>query len=293
MIRQIGIPAFFCSFSSADLRWSEIVESIMMQQGIAVNADELSWDEKCKILRSNPVTAARMFDHRFHLFLKTVIMSDAHPIGKVKDYFYRVEFQQRGSPHTHCLFWIEDAPLFEEDEDQKVIDFVDKYITCSIPSVDVDPELHKIVNAVQQHSKHHSKSCKKKGTNCRFNFPRPPSVHSFISRPTTDKDLTESDIKVYKDKLETVWKEIKDSELDDISTEKLFEKAGLSQKEFEKCFQYVTSRNTIVLKRKKTECFTNQYNAHLLRAWDANMDIQFVLDVFSCVVYIIKLYKQI
>ncbi|VDI23951.1 Hypothetical predicted protein [Mytilus galloprovincialis] len=70
MIRQIGIPAFFCSFSSADLRWSEIVESIMMQQGIAVNADELSWDEKCKILRSNPVTAARMFDHRFHLFLK-------------------------------------------------------------------------------------------------------------------------------------------------------------------------------------------------------------------------------
>ncbi|VDI59074.1 Hypothetical predicted protein [Mytilus galloprovincialis] len=288
MIRQIGIPAFFCSFSAADLRWSEIIESIMMQQGIAVNADELSWDEKCKILRCNPVTAARMFDHRFHLFLKTVIMSDAHPIGKVKDYFYRVEFQQRGSPHTHCLFWIEDAPKFEEDEDQKVIDFVDKYITCSVPSVDVDPELHKIVNAVQQHSKHHSKSCKKKGTNCRFNFPRPPSVHSFISRPTTEKDLTESDIKVCKNKLETVWKEIKDSELDDLSTEKLFEKAGLSQKEFEKCFQHVTSRNTIVLKRKKTECFTNQYNAHLLRAWDANMDIQFVLDVFSCVVYIIS-----
>ncbi|XP_063411592.1 uncharacterized protein LOC134694510 [Mytilus trossulus] len=288
MIRQIGIPAFFCSFSSADLRWSEIVESIMMQQGIAVNAKELSWDEKCKILRSNPVTAARMFDHRFHLFLKTVIMSDAHPIGKVKDYFYRVEFQQRGSPHTHCLFWIEDAPKFEVDEDQQVIDFVDKYITCSMPSPDEDPELHKIVNAVQQHSKNHSKSCKKKGTNCRFNFPRPPSVHSFISRPVTEKDLTESDIKISKDKLETVWKEIKDSELDDISTDKLFEKAGISQEEFVKCFQYVTSRNTIVLKRKKTECFTNQYNAHLLRAWDANMDIQFVLDVFSCVVYIIS-----
>ena len=56
-------------------------------------------------------------------------MSDAHPIGKVKDYFYRVEFQQRGSPHTHCLFWIEYAPKFEVDDDQQVIDFVDKYIT--------------------------------------------------------------------------------------------------------------------------------------------------------------------
>ncbi|CAG2223482.1 unnamed protein product [Mytilus edulis] len=170
--------------------------------------------------------------------------------------------------------------LFKSDED--------KYITCSIPSPDEDPELHKIVNAVQQHSKHHSKSCKKKGTNCRFNFPRPPSVHSFISRPVTENDLTELDIKISKDKLENVWKEIKDSELDDISTDKLLEKAGISQEEFVKCFQYVTSRNTIVLKRKKTECFTNQYNAHLLRAWDANMDIQFVLDVFSCVVYIIS-----
>ncbi|CAG2187940.1 unnamed protein product [Mytilus edulis] len=85
--------------------------------------------------------------------------------------------------------------LFKSDED--------KYITCSIPSPDEDPELHKI--AVQQHSKHHSKSCKKKGTNCRFNFPRPHSVHSFISRPVTEKDLTESDIKISKDKLETVW----------------------------------------------------------------------------------------
>ena len=53
-----------------------------------------------------------MFDKRFHTFLKDVIMSKAKPIGKVKDYFYRVEFQQRGSPHTHCLFWIENAKAF-------------------------------------------------------------------------------------------------------------------------------------------------------------------------------------
>ena len=25
----------------------------------------------------------------------------------VKDYFYRVEFQQRGAPHIHCLLWLE------------------------------------------------------------------------------------------------------------------------------------------------------------------------------------------
>ena len=32
------------------------------------------------------------------------------PIGEIKDYFWRVEFQQRGSPHIHSLWWVEDAP---------------------------------------------------------------------------------------------------------------------------------------------------------------------------------------
>lgn len=43
-----------------------------------------------------------------------------------------------------------------------------------------------------------------------------------------------------------------------------------------------------MLKRQVDEIFTNQYNKHLLRAWNANMDIQYILDAFSCVVYIIS-----
>lgn len=175
MIRQLGIPQFCCSFSSADFRWTEIVESIMKQQFDTRNVEDLTWNEKCQILRSNPVTVARMFDHRFHTFLKYVILSDAKPIGKVIDYFYRIEFQQRGSPHTHCIFWIEDAPKFEENSDEEVVEFIDRYVTCEIPDQTEDRELHDIVMAVQQHSKNHSKTCKKRGTVCRFNFPRPPS----------------------------------------------------------------------------------------------------------------------
>ncbi|XP_052683843.1 uncharacterized protein LOC128164141 [Crassostrea angulata] len=34
--------------------------------------------------------------------------------------------------------------------------------------------------------------------------------------------------------------------------------------------------------------WTNQYNPCLLKSWDANMDIQYVLDPFSCIVYIIS-----
>ncbi|XP_063446963.1 uncharacterized protein LOC134726488 [Mytilus trossulus] len=309
MIRQLGIPTFFASFSSADFRWKEIIETILKQQGDIRKFDELTWDEKCKVLCSNPVTPARMFDRRFKRFLKDVIMSDAQPIGHVIDYFYRVEFQQRGSPHTHCLFWVEDAPKFNEDEDDIVTEFVDKYITCKLPLETEDSELKDIVTTVQQHSKTHSKSCRKKGTVCRFNFPRPPSEKTFISRPPKDDeeecsvaDDTDEDVDddvVEKPKsgissleakkiLESLWAVIKDCEKENLTTTELFIRAGVSQEDFQECFRSVTYRNTVVLKRNKNEMFINQYNPHLLKAWDANMDIQYILDAYSCVVYIIS-----
>ena len=38
------------------------------------------------------------------LFIQDVLRSDVMPIGEITDYFYRVEFQQRGSPDIHGLF---------------------------------------------------------------------------------------------------------------------------------------------------------------------------------------------
>ena len=45
--------------------------------------------------------------------MKYLINSQEHPIGKVKDFFYRVEFKIRGSCHypvTTYFFWIENIP---------------------------------------------------------------------------------------------------------------------------------------------------------------------------------------
>ena len=41
----------------------------------------------------------------------------------VSSYFYRVEFQQRGAPHVHCLLWLEDdegnpAPTFWSSDEE-------------------------------------------------------------------------------------------------------------------------------------------------------------------------------
>jgi len=43
---------------------------------------------------------------------------------------------------------------------------------------------------------------------------------------------------------------------------------------------------TIFLKRNPNEIHINNYNGDCLTAWRANMDIQYVLDVYACAVYI-------
>ncbi|XP_044191600.1 LOW QUALITY PROTEIN: uncharacterized protein LOC122969723, partial [Thunnus albacares] len=172
-VRQLGIPTWFCSFSSADLHWQNLLTTILKQEGRTQTVEDLEWADRCELLRRNPVTAARMFDYRWHCFLNEVLMSPSQPIGKIIDHFYRVEFQQRGSPHVHCLFWIEGAPQIDKNTDEEVVEFIDKYVTCELPSD--DDTLLDIVSSVQTHSKRHSKSCRKKKTTCRFNFPKPVS----------------------------------------------------------------------------------------------------------------------
>ena len=47
-------------------------------------------------------------------------------------------------------------------------------------------------------------------------------------------------------------------------------------------------RPTLLLKRNPNEIRINNYNASLLAAWQANMDLQFVLDPYACAVYILS-----
>ena len=68
------------------------------------------------------------FDHRVQEFLNTVLKSSWEPIGKLLDFFYRVEFQQRGSPHIHLLVLIENAPTLETHSEKEIVQFVDQYL---------------------------------------------------------------------------------------------------------------------------------------------------------------------
>ena len=213
MIRKLGIPTWFASFSSAETRWSHLLNILSQSlHGKTLSNEEiaeLSWFEKAELIKNDPVTCTRHFDHQVKTFINSVLFSSQHPIGKVTDFFYKVEFQMRGSPHIHMLIWVEDSPKLDDSVESQaaVVAFIDRYITCRR-----NKKIKGLVN-VQEHS--HSRTCKKKNKNeCRFNFSQPPMQQTCILGPL-DGEISDED----KEKHKANWDKIK-KVLDDMKTGK-------------------------------------------------------------------------
>ena len=127
---------WFFTLSAADMKWPDMIQNIAKQYGVTYTDDDigaLSFEEKSNWLRRNPVTAARNFQYHLNVFFQEFLKSPAEPLAEIVDYAIRIEFQARGSPHAHTVLWIKDAPKFGTSDDQTVCNFIDKYISCSIP----------------------------------------------------------------------------------------------------------------------------------------------------------------
>ena len=48
---------------SFPLGWPEMLNATLRQERKQVKLEDLSWEQKCALLKCNPVTAARMFDY--------------------------------------------------------------------------------------------------------------------------------------------------------------------------------------------------------------------------------------
>ena len=136
MIRQLGVPTFFLTLSAAETRWNELIcilEKISSGKDITEEmARDMKIDDKYRLIKNDPVTCAQYFDHRFRELLK-VLKHKCGPFSPFEliDYFVRVEFQHRGSPHVHCLLWLENAPNIRSSDDVTAVEtFIDQFIVC-------------------------------------------------------------------------------------------------------------------------------------------------------------------
>ena len=299
MMRQLGCPTFFLTLSAAETKWLELLKILKeILDGVKFSDDDiidLQWSERADLIRRDPVTCARYFDHRSREFFK-VLKTKVSPLGVLTDYYLRIEFQHRGSPHVHSLLWIQNAPKYGRASNSEIINFINAAITCNSPSDDsvlshndIQLQLHK-----------HTHTCyKKKGIRrCRFDIPYPPMASTQILEPfelseqpssKEDKLLIDShkqaSKKIYKliDEVDKI-----DNDLNIKSFTDFLSTLQLTEEQYLLALRSSFIRPTVFLKRNVNELRINAYNETVLHLWKANMDLQYILDPYACVVYIIS-----
>jgi hypothetical protein len=289
MLRTHGPPTFFVTFSAADYYWPEIIQTIGHQYGTSFSPEDIenmSWDRKSFWLRRNPVTAVRAFEHRFKAMHK-YIMSKAQPLGEVTEFIEKVEFQARGSPHIHAIYWVKNAPVLGENSDEDVCSFHDKYIQGKLPSKN-DP-LYQLVKTRQIHSC--SSNCKKKSGTCRYNFPKIPTNQTIVARDekvnSEKKDNIKDNIVKVKEYMKTIYSNktecIEDT---NITLDDMLNQLQLSEDDYSDLIHSTNGNIIICMDRNICDVRVNNYNHEILQMWKANMDIQFVQNAISAVMYV-------
>ena len=101
-----------------------MIQAVAVQFGRKISQKDvlkMSIAGKSRFLHQNPISGVQMFQHRIEAFFPEYLLSDAHPLGHITDYVINIEFQMRGSPHAHCLLWVEDAQKIDKDPDDVVL----------------------------------------------------------------------------------------------------------------------------------------------------------------------------
>ena len=283
MIRQLGLPTLFMTFSAAESKWGAllvILKKVIDHVDITMeDAKAMKYEEKARLIRSDPITCARYFENKFRNFMFKILLHKNGIFKKypILDYYVRFEFQHRGSVHAHMVVWLKNAPVFIPGNQESIDDcsqFIDLYSSCQKESVNeelIKYQIHK-----------HSFSCRKHNSDkCRFNIPL------FPMRKTTLLEPLETDIprKSIRRKLKSLQLLLESKPFSDI--DEFLKDAKLGHDEYIALIRKSLCKPKVFLKRQPCEHNVNPFNPELLSLYQANMDIQFITDAYACVSYVV------
>ena len=147
MIDTLGTPTVFFTHSAADTQWPELA--------MLIAADPESSSSRSSAINENPAIADYFFHERITKFMKYFYVD----ILGATDFWFRFEWQHRGSPHVHGVAWLQNAPQAEQllsaDDDLKLLDAVEQitsYVNSLVSTMTMNPGIpadsNNIVHAV-------------------------------------------------------------------------------------------------------------------------------------------------
>ena len=77
MVKQLGVPTFFMTLSSADLKWNELVSIINKLHKLDMSEEDIensTYHDRCHLLNSNPILVAKHFWYWVEVFFKEIVV---------------------------------------------------------------------------------------------------------------------------------------------------------------------------------------------------------------------------
>ena len=176
------------------------------------NLKDFDESKRKKLLSENVLDITRNFDHRVKCFRKNIMYAPQSKL-KLTDHQDRTEFQARGNAHIHGAAWsnfkdleylypglkmtflkLKERKQLSCKDVKSLISFLQETITCTLSverlmkfglSKKRAEFICKVVQEVNLH--HHTKTCRKFNTICRFKYPRYPSNFHIIAQEPSNK----------------------------------------------------------------------------------------------------------
>ncbi|CAF3460120.1 unnamed protein product, partial [Rotaria socialis] len=246
--------------------------------------DNLSDDDYLQLVNENSALIARMC-HRRMLAFEKFITDKRHPFFidyAVANYFFKIEFQRGGLPHLHTLLWLNNFPNVDTLDGRKtIIEFIDNFLTTSLPDKQTDLETHMLVKKHQWHI--HTFTCSKGNAKIRIRRGRKfkDEQSSTLANEIQNKDINKN----YLHENE-IYEQVDPNNDPDITHP--FELATETHFRTYREARILTRADRDIIIKRLTEESRRiiPYNLHFLRTFRCNHDIQIITDPWASAEYL-------
>ena len=81
--RKLGVGFRTAGYSRHRSQWVKILGQLVDDKEYSIaELENMNWDDKCRLIQSDPVTCARHFDYQISQFITNFLLNKAQPLGK-------------------------------------------------------------------------------------------------------------------------------------------------------------------------------------------------------------------